>query len=93
MDILADKVQHSGREIKACEKLNVNTFISPKESSSSKVNQDFAINAFQYDEHNDTYTCPAKVILKTNSRWYNKSLKNGRKPYLIKHYKTKACKD
>ncbi|MDG2450589.1 MAG: IS1182 family transposase [Saprospiraceae bacterium] len=93
IDVLADKGYHSGREIKACENLNVNTFISPKESSSSKVNPDFAMSAFRYDEHHDTYTCPAKVVMKTNGRWYNKSLKNGRKPYLVKHYKTKACKD
>ena len=29
----------------------------------------------------------------TNGRWYNKSLKNGRKSYHVKHYKTKACKE
>ena len=27
----------------------------------------------------------------TNGKWYNKSLKNGRKSYQVKHYKTKAC--
>ena len=29
----------------------------------------------------------------TNGRWYNKKLKNGRKAYQVKHYKTKSCKD
>ena len=27
----------------------------------------------------------------TNGKWYNKTLKNGRKSYQVKHYKTKAC--
>ena len=29
--------------------------------------------------------------METNGRWNNKNLKNGRKSYQIKHYKTKAC--
>ena len=94
MDILADKGYHSGREIKACEGLGVNTYISPKESSSSKTNPDFAMDAFLYNELEDTYTCPAKETMHTNGRWYNKKLDaSGRKSYKVKHYKTKACKD
>ena len=94
MDVLADKGYHSGREIKACEKLNVNTYISPKASSSSKSNPAFAMEAFLYNETEDTYTCPANQILHSNGRWYNKKLdKSGRKSYMVKHYKTKACKD
>ena len=94
MDVLADKGYHSGREIKSCEKLNVNTYISPKASSSSKTNPDFAMEAFLYNETADTYTCPAKQTMHTNGRWYNKKLdKSGRKSYQVKHYKTKACKD
>ena len=92
MDVLADKGYHSGRELKACEKLNVTTYVSPKESSSSKISPDFAMHSFEYDEQNDNYTCPAGQTLHTNGRWYNKSLKDGRKPYHVKHYKTKACK-
>ena len=36
--------------------------------------------------------CPAGQTMHTNGRWYNKKLKNGRKSYEVKHYKTKACK-
>ena len=89
--VLADKGYHSGRELKACEKLDVTTFVSPKESSSTKKNPDFAMESFKYDQKEDTYTCPAGVILHTNGRFYNKNLKNGRKSYQVKHYKTKAC--
>lgn len=91
MNVLADKGYHSGRELKACEKLGVNSFISPKESSSSISNPDFAMESFLYDQQEDTYTCPAGETLHTNGRWYNKKLLNGRKSYQVKHYKTRAC--
>ena len=94
MDVLADKGYHSGREIKACEELNVNTYISAKASSSSKTNPAYAMEAFEYNEQEDTYTCPANQKMHTNGRWYNKKLdKSGRKSYHVKHYKTKACKN
>ena len=91
MDILGDKGYHSGREFKACEALEVTTYVSPKESSSVKANPAYAMESFVYDEQADTYTCPAGELLHTNGRWYNKNLKNGRKSYHVKHYKTKAC--
>ncbi len=91
-NVLADKGYHSGRELKACEKLDVITFVSPKESSSVKKNPDFAMESFVYDKQEDTYTCPSGEVLHTNGRLYNKTLKNGRKSYRVKHYKTKACK-
>jgi len=91
MNVLADKGYHSGRELKACEELGATSFVSPKESSSTLSNPDFAMKSFEYDEVNDTYKCPAGEILRTNKRWYNKTLKNGRNSYKVKHYKTKAC--
>lgn len=91
MNILADKGYHSGRELKACEELGVISFVSPKESSSTKTNPDFAMQSFKYDEKQDSYTCPAGETMNTNGRWYNKKLKNGRQSYQVKHYKTKAC--
>ena len=93
MNVLADKGYHSGREIKACEELGVITFISPKESSSTKTNPDFAMDSFKYNKLQDSYSCPADVTMRTNGRWYNKNLKNGRQSYKVKHYKTKDCKD
>jgi len=62
-NVLADKGYHSGRELKACEELGVTTFISPKESSSSKKNPDFAMQSFSYDKQKDTYTCPAGKLM------------------------------
>jgi len=92
MDVLADKGYHSGRELKKSEELGVTTYISPKQSSSTKSNPDFAMESFKYDQKQDSYTCPAGITLQTNGRWYNKKIKNGRLSYQVKHYKTKACK-
>jgi Uri superfamily endonuclease len=93
INVLADKGYHSGRELKTCEELGVISFISPKESSSTINNPDFAMDSFKYDKEQDIYICPAIEVLHTNGRWYNKTLKNGRKSYKVKHYKTKACDD
>jgi len=91
MNVLADKGYHSGRELKACEEPGINSYISPKESSSTKSNPDFAMESFSYNEEQDTYCCPSGKTLHSNGRWYNKKLLNGRKSYRVKHYKTKAC--
>ena len=91
MNVLADKGYHSGRELKACQELGATSFISPKESSSKKANPDFAMEAFKYDPKEDTYTCPNNALMKTTGTWYYKNQKNGRIPYQVKHYKTKAC--
>jgi hypothetical protein len=91
INVLGDKGYHSGREIKAAEALNATTYLSPKASSSVKKNPDYAMERFEYDEQADTYTCPAGKVMKTNGKWYNKKLKNGRKSYQVKHYKTKSC--
>lgn len=89
--ILADKGYHTGRELKGCEAEGFTTFISPKESSSSKSNTNYSMDKFRYTPRTDTYTCPAGHILRTNGRWYNKKLLHTRQSYLVKHYKTKAC--
>ncbi len=93
IDVIADKGYHSGREILAAEELNATTYLSPKESSSMKKNPAFAMESFEYNKTDDTYTCPAGEVMQTNGRWYNKKLLNGRKSYRVKHYKTKACKE
>ncbi len=83
-EVLADKGYHSGRELKVCEQSDVVTFISPKESSSTKTNPAFAMESFKYNEQDDTYTCPAGEALTTNGRQYFKKLLNGRKSYSVK---------
>jgi transposase len=89
--VLADKGYHSGRELAASEALGVRTYVSPKASSSSKSKGSFSMNHFRYTPRTDTYTCPAGEILRTNGRYYNKTGRDGRRSYQVKHYKTKAC--
>jgi hypothetical protein len=72
MNVLADKGYHSGRELKACEELNVKSYVSPKESSSVKKNPAYAMESFKYKSRSDSYTCPAGERLRTNGIWYNK---------------------
>lgn len=92
IDLIADKGYHSDREIKAAEELKSNTYLSPKESSSKKTNPAHTIEAFKYDQKEDSYTCPAGEILKSRGRLYNKKRINCRKSYQLEHYKTTACK-
>lgn len=89
--VLADKGYHSGRELAASEALGVRTYISPKASSSSKAKGKFSMSHFSYTARTDTYTCPAGEILRTNGRYYNKTGRDSRRSYQVKHYKTKAC--
>jgi len=92
MNVIADKGYHSGRELRACHESGMTTFVSPKQSSSSKKKPAFASTSFKYNQSKDEYLCPAGETLKTNGRSYNKKLKDGKKSYHVKHYKTKACK-
>ena len=84
MDTLTDKGYTTGAEIAACMQAGITTYSAPKEHSSQK-NGLYDMQDFQYNELNDTYTCPAGEVMHTNGRWYNK---NGHR---VKHYKTKAC--
>lgn len=93
MAVIADKGYHSGRELKACEELEVTSYVSPKESSSSKRNSKFSMDKFEYEEDTDTYVCPADSTMKTNGNWYHKKLKDGKKSYDVKHYKPKSCQE
>jgi len=91
--LLADKGYHNGRELKASEALGVKTYVSPKASSSSKAKTAYAMDKFKYNKRNDTYSCPAGEVLRTNGNWYNKKPVGGRKSYQVKHYKTKSCRE
>jgi len=93
MNVLADKGYHSGRELKACDKLGVKTFVSPKEQRSIISNPEFTLDKFKYDKLNDNFTCPAGEVLQTNGKWYDKKQTNGRLYYQVKQYRTKACGD
>jgi transposase len=85
MNVLTDKGYTTGKQIAECTANNITTYSSPK-AHSSQNNGLYDMQIFEYNEAEDTYTCPAGETMMTNGRWYNKS---GHK---VKHYKTKACK-
>jgi sulfatase maturation enzyme AslB (radical SAM superfamily) len=73
--------------------MDVNTYISPKASSTVKANPASTIERFDYYPGTDTYECPAGERLRTNGNWYDKTLENSRKSYRLEHYKTECCQD
>jgi hypothetical protein len=86
MNTLTDKGYTTGKQINTCTKNGITTFSSPKEHS-SQHNGLFDMQIFEYDEPNDSYTCPAGELLSTNGKTYNKG------NHKIKHYKNRqACK-
>jgi hypothetical protein len=85
MKTLTDKGYTTGAELARCAENNITTYSSPKAHSSQK-NGLYDMQDFRYNESDDTYTCPAGNILKTNGTVYQKG------NHRVKHYKTKACK-
>ena len=86
MNVLTDKGYTTGKQIAECTKNNITTYSSPK-AHSSQHNGLFDMQIFEYNELEDTYTCPAGETMITNGRWYKK------RTHKVKHYKTKACKE
>lgn len=92
MDILADKGYHTGDQLQQCADANIQTFVSPKDSSSSD-DDIFPISRFIYNPHSDTYTCPGGQQLRTNNVWHKKLSGKGRSPaFHFKRYVTHYCK-
>lgn len=100
--VLADKGYHNGEQIAQCEAENITTIVASREQPTVKhLEKEYLVENFVYDKENDTYTCPQGEILRTNGRWYNKTHDSERKRktrknitnYLIKQYKTTACKN
>jgi transposase len=86
MHTLTDKGYTTGRHLEICTNNGITPYSSPKEHS-SQHNGLYPMVDFKYDKQMDTYACPAKQVLTTNSNIYNKA---GHK---VKHYKNRqACK-
>lgn len=86
---LYDKGYHTGTEFSYAHKLDVEVIVAAPDVASHAPDLAFDVEHFVYNKEHDEYTCPAKEILSTNGRWYNK--KHGKTTNRIKHYKTKAC--
>lgn len=93
-----DKGYHTGSEFETAKQLDVDVLVAIPDLPRSSMAPDSAYNIseFVYNKEEDTYSCPAGNILKTNGKWYGKSRNSkGRKkqdPIKMKQYQTDACK-
>jgi hypothetical protein len=86
---LYDKGYHTGSEFKTADDLGIKVLVAIPGVASSAPNPAFNVEHFTYHSKDDTYTCPANAILKTNGSWYRKN--RGKSIVKVKHYKTTAC--
>ena len=86
---LYDKGYHTGSEFEMANKLGIKVMVAIPNVASHAPDFNYDVANFIYDSINDTYTCPQKIILNTNGRWYNKD--RGKSVVQVKHYKTDAC--
>ena len=86
---LYDKGYHTGSEIKKAVELEIEIMVAVPGVASGAPHESYNMTHFEYDELNDTYTCPQNHILSTNGNWYQKNKE--RYFYFVKHYKTNAC--
>ncbi len=87
---LYDKGYHAGIEIKKALELGIEIMVAIPTVASNAPDLHYNMEHFKYDEHSDHYTCPQNHILNTNGTWYKEGKDNNY--YLVKHYKTNACK-
>ncbi|MCK5777011.1 MAG: IS1182 family transposase [Bacteroidales bacterium] len=85
-DAVFDKGYYNAKQIDNCHELGVETHVAIPAPASNAPDKAFNVSEFIYDKANDTYTCPAGQILRTNGNWYKK------KSYRVKQYKTNHCK-
>jgi Pyruvate/2-oxoacid:ferredoxin oxidoreductase delta subunit len=85
-DAVFDKGYYNAKQIDNCHELGVETHVAIPAPASNAPDKAFNVSEFIYNKENDTYTCPAGQILRTNGNWYKK------KSYKVKQYKTNHCK-
>lgn len=89
---LYDKGYHTGSELKIAQELGINAIVAIPDVASNAPDERYNVANFQYNNEEDTYTCPEYQILSTNGNWYIKNSGKHRTNIRVKHYKTKACK-
>jgi transposase len=85
---LYDKGYHTGSELETGQKLGIETLVAIPDAPGNNHAPDPEYDAeqFNYNEEQDTYTCPQGHELTTNGSWYEK------KGLRFKQYKTRACR-
>jgi transposase len=85
-DAVFDKGYYTAEQIHKSQSLGVTTHVCVPNPASTAPDQNYNVSEFNYNKEDDTYTCPAGQILRSNGSWYQK------KSYRVKQYKTKNCK-
>jgi transposase len=70
---LYDKGYHTGSEIKKAVEMGIEVMVAIPGVASFAPDDNFNFDKFDYNENDDTYTCPQQQILTTNGNWYIKS--------------------
>jgi len=85
---LYDKGYHTGSELDAADRLNIETIVAIPGIPRSSQAPDPAYNVehFKYSQKEHTYTCPEGYTLRTNGTWHK-----GRN-YRFQQFKTNHCK-
>lgn len=86
-DVVFDKGYYTAEQIHDCQKLGVTTHVCIPNPASNAPDRAYNVSEFNYYKDQDTYTCPAGELLKTNGNWYQK------RAYRVKQYKTPKCKN
>jgi transposase len=84
MNTLTDKGYTTGVHIDTCSKNNITTYSSPK-AHSSQNNGLYNMEVFEYNKEEDSYKCPAGLILHSSGVIYKKG------NHKVKRYTTKQC--
>ena len=91
--VLYDKGFHTGSELKTAQDIGVETIVAIPgvPSTSHAPNHAYNYEHFEYNREEDTYTCPAGQVLRTNGSWYKQLSSTGSISW-FKQYKTKSCR-
>lgn len=87
---LYDKGYHTGTELKIAEQLGIKVMVAIPATPSSSQAPDPGYNSdkFNYNEKDNTFTCPQGEVLKTNGTWHTSE--SGSR---FQQFKTTACKN
>ena len=92
-----DKGYHNGREIQQCIDDKITTIVafqtavnSNEDKGNGYTTPAYMVEKFEYNETEDTYTCPQGEVLHTKGTWHKKTRE--RDSYQYKKYRTPKCK-
>jgi transposase len=87
LTVVGDGGYFEGNTLKECEEAGITTYVPVEEKDGATAKGIFPRSQFQYDEQNDSYTCPAGAELKVLNQYARKRKKGTD----IKIYGTSAC--